>query len=207
MTQLAKYNQPTPRLKEIDSRLSARCGRQELAQTVRMILGRYNQKPQGDADLYVRQMTALLSEYPAEIVQAFAHPTTDPLPASDFLPSVATVRDTADGMLVEMYRVEDLYNRRRMPQLPEPDEGPADQERDEVGDKMRALVDGMKMTAKQREAQNLPEWMLDEADQSDVHKRVTERLRHSQCKSGEAIRSHLAKSDPIEDTPTTTKGK
>ena len=196
MKQLAKYETDT---RNITGRMQTRCDRQDLSKTVRMILGRYNQKPQGDADLYVRQMTALLADYPAEVVQKFASPVTDPLPASDFLPSVATVRDAADKLLAIMQREEDLYRRYSAPLLPEPDTGPTPEERNEIGDKMQGVVDSMKVTAKQREAQKLPEWLLDEADQSAAHKRISERLSQSQCKPGEAIRAHLAKAEPIKD--------
>lgn len=87
-----------------EAAIQARCDMSEVAKVVRCILGRYNQKPQGDADIYVRQMTALLANYPAEVVRAFANPATDPLPESDFMPSVPVVRKAANELESEMWR-------------------------------------------------------------------------------------------------------
>ena len=118
MNQIVTRKDPHAVIARIDNRFSARVSGQDLQKTVRMILSRYPQRSTDDDDFYVRQMVALLAEYPAEIVKLFQHPKTDPMPPSAFMPSIPQVREVCDGLERRM----NMERRNAALNLPEPEE-------------------------------------------------------------------------------------
>jgi hypothetical protein len=70
------------------------------SEAAQLILSSYPQTPKmANPDCYVRQVIALLSTYPPEIVAYLAAPVTGIVAKTKWLPSVAEIKEEADSLM------------------------------------------------------------------------------------------------------------
>ena len=178
--------------------------RDELVDTAQRIIAAYPNARPSDPQGYVDTMVAHLSKYPRVVLQKIADPMSGVVTQCTFPPVVAEVetfaKPHAERLSAKLYR-----EREAVEQIEARDREPTAEERRDVGEQVKEFAAGLKVKdmpddASQARKSFQPEWMWDEEEQSELHKRMTQRFARTQCKPGEAIRAHLAKQEPVSDT-------
>lgn len=111
------------------------------AKSVAIILASYPQRNVNNADVYVSQLTTLISEYPPGIAEELCHPSKGIVGSSKFLPTVAEVKAAADQMMIDRRVQAHLIElEKRKKALPPPRPDPTPEEQAKVGRLMEGLV-------------------------------------------------------------------
>lgn len=177
----------------LERELSDIPSRNELVNAAERIISAYPNARPADPQGYVDAMVAYLAQFPRSVLEQVCDPGNGVVTRCIFPPTIAEVEEFARPIMSRLGgRLE--RERRVVEQLEARREGPTKQEREAVGKQVKELAASMSA-----DESVTPEWLLPENQQSDLHKRMTERFARTQCKSGEAIRAHLASQNAVED--------
>ena len=177
--------------------------RDELVSAAQRIISAYPNAKPSDPQGYVDTMVAYLSKYPRVVLDKISDPRSGIVTRCTFPPVVAEVEEFArplvDRLCGRLYR-----EREAVEQIEARGREPTEEERRDVGEQVKHLAANMKAgdvpeNASHARKSLYPEWMWEEDEKSEEHKRMNERFRRSQCRAGDGIRAHLAKQEPIED--------
>ena len=83
----------------LDEKLNTLPTADELKGACRILLGSFPTRKVQDPEVYVRQVTALLADYPAFVVRQIIDPKAGIVSRQKFLPTLAELRDFAEGLV------------------------------------------------------------------------------------------------------------
>lgn len=155
--------------------------KEALTKAAEMIVAAYPNSRPPDAKSYVKTMIAHLSKYPRVVLEQIVDPRTGVITKTVYPPVVADIEEFAGPIVRQMERSLASASR-AIRQIEGHEPELSDEQRKEMADRLRAL-------AKKIGSDSEPE----------TQSKRSARLPNTQCASGEAIRAHLGRQQPVED--------
>lgn len=155
--------------------------KEALTKAAEMIVAAYPNSRPPDAKSYVKTMIAHLSKYPRVVLEQIIDPRTGVITKTVYPPVVADIEEFAGPIMRQMERALASASR-AVRQIESHEPELSDEERKAMADRLRNLAK-----------------KIGSDSEAEAEERRKATPYSTQCKSGEAIRAHLASQNAVED--------